>query len=48
MDEKTKEHLFELLMIAVGLIGLLILFTVVFKGPRLIFNIILGYFNIAV
>lgn len=47
MNEKNKEHLFELLMIAVGLIGLLILFTVIFAGPRIIFNNILEYLNIS-
>jgi hypothetical protein len=47
MSEKTKERLFELALIAVGLIGLLILFTVIFAGPRIIINYVLGMFGLS-
>lgn len=46
LDEKTKERLFEAGMVVVGLVGLLILFTLLFKGPGFIFGLILNYFNI--
>lgn len=46
MTEKNKERLFEVALIVVGLVGLLILFTVLFTGPKYIFNHILGYFNL--
>jgi len=40
-----RERLFEIALVAVGLIGLLILFTVLFAGPRFIYNRVLEYFN---
>lgn len=46
MSENTKERLFELLMIVVGLVGLLILFTVLFAGPRFILNRALEVFGL--
>lgn len=46
MTEKNKERLFELALVTVGLVGLLILFTVVFAGPRIIFNRALDFFNL--
>lgn len=39
-----NERLFEALLLAVGLIGLLILFTVVFAAPRFIFEGVLDFF----
>jgi len=41
-----KERLFELSIIIVGLVGLLILFTLLFAGPRFIFRNTMEYFNI--
>lgn len=41
-----KERLFEVALIVVGLVGLFILFTVIFAGPRIIFNRLLGAIGI--
>lgn len=41
-----KERMFEVTLILVGLVGLLILFTLLFAGPGFIFNQILKYLNI--
>lgn len=46
LEEKTKERFFEAGMVIVGLVGLLILFTLLFRGPGFIFRSILSYFNI--
>lgn len=46
MNEKNKERLFELTLVIVGLVGLLILFTLLFAGPRFIINQILNFFNL--
>lgn len=46
ISEKRKERLFEATMVIVGLVGLLILFTILFRGPAFIFSFILSYFNI--
>lgn len=46
LSEKRKERLFEVAMVMVGLVGLLILFTLLFRGPAFIFSLILNYFNI--
>lgn len=46
LEEKTKERLFEAGMVIVGLVGLLILFTLLFRGPGFILRLILDYFNI--
>lgn len=46
LNEKNKEKLVESAMVIVGLVGLLILFTVLFKGPGFILGHILSYFNI--
>lgn len=45
-SEKTKERMLEAAMVVVGLVGLLVLFTVLFKGPSFIFYSILSYLNI--
>jgi len=44
--EKIKEKMFEIALILVGLVGLIILFTLLFAGPRVILNWILKYFSI--
>ena len=44
--EKIKEKMFEIALILVGLVGLIILFTLLFAGPRFIFNQILKYLGI--
>jgi len=41
-----KERLFEIALIVVGLVGLLLLFTVIFAGPRIIFNRLLGVIGV--
>ena len=46
MTEKNKERLFEFAMVLVGLIGLLILFTILFNGPSFIIRHTLDFFNI--
>lgn len=45
-SEKTKERMLEITMVIVGLVGLLILFTLLFRGPSFIFYSILKYLNI--
>ena len=47
-DEKRKERLFEIGMVTIGLVGLLILFTILFRGPGFILGLILNYFNIRI
>lgn len=39
-----KEKLFEVAILVVGLVGLLILFTLLFAGPGFIFNKITSFF----
>jgi hypothetical protein len=48
ISEGMKEKLFEIALFLVGLIGLLILFTVLYQGPRFILNRILEYFGFSV
>ena len=43
-----RERMFEITLFLVGLIGLLILFTFLYAGPRFIFNKIVDYFNLAI
>lgn len=45
VSENTKERLFEVLMLVTGFIGLLILFTVLFAGPRFIINRLIEFFS---
>gem|GEM_PF-2877103 len=39
-----RERMFEIALILVGLIGLLILFTLLYAGPRFILRNILDFF----
>jgi len=48
ISNEMKEKMFEVALFLVGLIGLLILFTVLYQGPRFIFNRVLEYFGIAI
>ncbi len=48
ISEEMREKMFEVALFLVGLIGLLILFTVLYQGPRFIFNKVLEYFGISV
>ncbi len=48
LSEEARERLFEIALFLTGLIGLLILFTVLYQGPRFIFNRILEYFGVSV
>ncbi len=48
ISTEMREKMFEVALFLVGLIGLLILFTVLYQGPRFIFNRVLGYFGVSV
>jgi len=48
ISNETGERLFELAIFLVGLVGLLVLFTLLFAGPRFIFNKTLEFLNITI
>lgn len=39
-----KERLFEITLLVVGLVGLLILFTLLYAGPKFILRLIASHF----
>ena len=43
-NKRMRERMFEITLLLVGLIGLLILFTLLYAGPKFVLRGILNYF----